>query len=108
MTIQGNYQLLDIINRDLHQLQQSSPALNFLLADKIRSFKNKNALRLNTMASQRMNLARKYCILNAEGEPQTTERDGNRFFSFINDEAQEKFGKELLEWMTSVTFNIEA
>lgn len=107
MTITGNYQQLDMLQRDLMDIQQSSPALSFLLADKIKRFQMLNGMRLKVLNSKRNDLLLKHCLLDADGKPLLKDVDGAKQYSWISDLDKAAFEKEMMD-LYQINFDIYA
>lgn len=108
MKIQGNYQLLDAIQRDLTDIQRSSPALALLLGEKIKNFYQKNNMRLRILNSKRADLVKKHCLLDANEQPLLKEDEhGNKQYSWLSDEHKAAFEKDMLD-LYQMNFEIYA
>ncbi len=108
MTIQGNYQLLDAIQRDMADLQQNSPALALLLGEKIKKFYQLNGMRLKILNGKRVDLVKKHCLLDANEQPLLkTDEQGVKQYSWLSDEHKAEFEKDMLD-LYQMTFEIYA
>lgn len=108
MTVQGNYQLLDAIQRDLAELQANSPALSILLGEKIKNFYQKNGMRLRILNGKRIDLIKQHCMLDAQENPMLKEDEqGKKQYSWLSDEHKAEFEKDMLD-LYQITFDIYA
>jgi hypothetical protein len=97
MTIQGSYQMLDALQRDMHLLQTNSPALSFLLGEKIKKFYQTNRMRLNILNGKRNEFLEKHCMLDANGKPMLKDGEQGKEYSWLSDEHKAEYEKEMLD-----------
>lgn len=105
--ITGNYQFLHAIQEDIKQIQLNSPALAFLLRQRMNEFFQRNEIRIGILNKNHQQLVQKYVLKDEHGKPQTEDVNGVAQYKFENELDKIAFTKELTEFMM-INIEIEA
>jgi hypothetical protein len=90
---------LQAISIEVDELRKHSPAVSFLLKEKINRFYQQNGLQLKIIDKKKDEFAKQHCLLEASGEPMTEDKEGIKHYKFIDDEAKNKYLDAITEFM---------
>jgi hypothetical protein len=97
-TLMTNAQL-QAVSIELEELRTHSLAISFLLKEKINRFYDQNKLSLRIIDKKKDEIAKEFCLLEANGEPMTEDKEGVKHYKFIDDEAKNRYLGVIKEFM---------
>lgn len=82
---------LQNLSVEMQELIKHSPAIHFLLKEKVNRFYQQNKLQLQIIDKKKLELAKMYSILDAEDNPVLEEKDGEKHFQFLSDKEKNNY-----------------